>query len=86
MKASIQPHAQIDDETRYGYLWWLKTFKSGDRKFAAYFMTGTGGNKIFVFPEQEMTVVLTSENYRVREAHELSERLLSEYILASIEQ
>ncbi len=86
VKASIQPHAQIDDETRYGYLWWLKTFKSGDRKFAAYFMTGTGGNKIFVFPEQEMTVVLTSENYRVREAHELSERLLSEYILASIEQ
>lgn len=86
VKVSIQPQSQIDDATRYGYLWWLKTFKSGERKFAAYYMTGTGGNKVLVFPEQEMCVVVTSENFRVREAHELSERLLSEYILASIEQ
>jgi CubicO group peptidase (beta-lactamase class C family) len=86
VKASVQPHAQIDDATRYGYLWWLKHFKSGDRTFAAYFMTGTGGSKILVFPEQDMTVVITSENFRVREAHDLSERLLSEYILASIEK
>jgi CubicO group peptidase (beta-lactamase class C family) len=81
VKASVQPHAQIDDATRYGYLWWLKHFKSGDRTFAAYFMTGTGGSKILVFPEQDMTVVITSENFRVREAHDLSE-----YILASIEK
>lgn len=85
VKSSTQPHAQIDDETEYGYLWWLKTFKSGDKKFAAYYMTGTGGSKILVFPELEMTVVITSENFRVREAHELSERLLSAYILASVE-
>jgi len=86
VKKSIQPHAQIDDETKYGYLWWLKTFKSGDKKFAAYFMTGAGGSKVLVFPELEMTVVVTSENFRVREAHELTNRLLSEYILASVER
>ena len=85
VKKSIQPHAQIDDETEYGYLWWLKSFKSGDKKFAAYYMTGTGGSKILVFPELEMTVVITSENFRVKEAHQLSDRLLSEYILASVE-
>ena len=85
VKKSIQPYAQIDDETEYGYLWWLKSFKSGDKKFAAYYMTGTGGSKILVFPELEMTVVITSENFRVREAHQLSDRLLSEYILASVE-
>jgi CubicO group peptidase (beta-lactamase class C family) len=85
VKNSTQPHTQIDDETEYGYLWWLKTFKSGDKKFAAYYMTGTGGSKILVFPELEMTVVITSENFRVREAHDLSERLLSAYILASVE-
>lgn len=85
VKSSTQPHAQIDDQTEYGYLWWLKSFKSGDKKFAAFYMTGTGGSKILVFPELETTVVITSENFRLRQAHELSERLLSEYILASVE-
>jgi CubicO group peptidase (beta-lactamase class C family) len=84
VKTSIAPHAQIDEETEYGYLWWLKSFKSGEKKYAAFFMTGTGGNKIFVFPELQMTVVITSENYRLREQHELSERILTDYILASV--
>lgn len=86
VKKSISPKVQIDDETEYGYLWWMKSFKSGNKKFAAYYMTGTGGSKILVFPELKMTVVVTSENFRLREAHELSERLLSEYILAAVGQ
>jgi CubicO group peptidase (beta-lactamase class C family) len=86
VKASITPHARIDDETEYGYLWWLRKFKAGDRAFAAFYMTGTGGNKVFVFPEVEMTVVITSENYRERDAHPLSERLLADYILSAVER
>jgi CubicO group peptidase (beta-lactamase class C family) len=86
VRKSVLPRAQIDEETEYGYLWWLKSFKSGDKKFAAYYMTGTGGSKILIFPELKMTVVVTSENFRLRDAHELSERLLSEYILAAVSQ
>ena len=85
VKASIQPHAQVDDQTEYGYLWWLKAFKSNDKKFPAYLMQGNGGNKVLVFPESDMVVVITATNYNARDAHELSDRLLSEYILASIE-
>jgi CubicO group peptidase (beta-lactamase class C family) len=86
VKASVTPHARIDDETEYGYLWWLRKFKAGERTFAAFYMTGTGGNKVFVFPEAEMAVVITSENYRERDAHPLSERLLTDYILSAVEQ
>lgn len=85
VRKSVEPHARIDDETEYGYLWWLKTFKSGERKFKAYYMTGTGGSKILIFPDLHLTIVITSENFRLREAHQLSDRLLSEYILTSVE-
>jgi CubicO group peptidase (beta-lactamase class C family) len=85
VKTSIQPHARVDEETEYGYLWWLKAFKSGDKKFAAYLMQGNGGNKVAVFPDLNMIVVITTTNYNVRGAHALSDQLLSDYILAAVE-
>ena len=85
VKSSTQPHVQIDDETEYGYLWWLKMFKSSSHSDRAFFMTGTGGNKVVVFPGLEMVVVVTSTNYAVRNAHQLTDQILTEHILAAIE-
>ena len=84
VKASTQPHAQIDDETEYGYLWWLKTFKSGGKGYAAYFMSGNGGNKVAVFPGLDLDVVITSTNYNTRGMHEQTEKLLTDYILPAV--
>jgi len=84
VKASTQPHAQIDDTTEYGYLWWLKTFKSGDKGHPAYFMSGNGGNKVAVFPALDLTVVITSTNYATRGMHEQTEKLLTDYILPAV--
>jgi CubicO group peptidase (beta-lactamase class C family) len=85
VRTSTQAHVQIDDETEYGYLWWLKMFHSGSHSYRAYFMTGMGGNKVSVFPEVEMVVVVTSTNYALRNAHQLTDQLFSEHILAAIE-
>jgi CubicO group peptidase (beta-lactamase class C family) len=85
VKASTEPHVRIDEDTEYGYLWWLKTFRSGDRTFAAFFMSGNGGNKVVVFPELDLIVVITTTNFNQSDAHELTERLLSEYVLAAVE-
>jgi CubicO group peptidase (beta-lactamase class C family) len=84
VKASTQPHAQIDDETEYGYLWWLKTFKSGGKGYPAYFMSGNGGNKVAVFSGLDLAVVITSTNYSTRGMHEQTEKLLTDYILAAV--
>ncbi len=81
VRSSTQPHVQIDDQTKYGYLWWLKDFKAGDRPYAAYFMSGNGGNKVAVFPSLDMVVVITSTNYNTKGMHEQTERLLTDYIL-----
>ena len=85
VKASTQPHAQIDDQTEYGYLWWLKTFKSAGKGYPAYFMSGNGGNKVAVIPALDMAVVITSTNYNTRGMHEQTEKLLTDYILAAVQ-
>src|SRR5271166_3525312 len=82
VKRSTAPHAQIDEQTNYGYLWWLKNFKAGEQSWSAYFMSGNGGNKVVVFPQLEMVVVITSSNYNTKGMHEQTERLLTDYILS----
>jgi CubicO group peptidase (beta-lactamase class C family) len=77
---SIRPHARIDAETAYGYLWWLKEY-SGEQSF---FMTGMGGNRVHVFPERELVAVITSANFGRRDAHVLSDRLMTDEILRSL--
>ncbi len=85
-KNSIRPHARIDEQTEYGYLWWLKSFKSGEKSFPAYYMTGNGGNKVVVLPDLHMVVVLTSTNYNTRGMHEQTDKLLTDYILPAVER
>ena len=86
VRTSIQPHARIDDDTEYGYLWWIKSFKAGGKNYPAFFMSGNGGNKVAVFPGLDMVVVITSTNYSTRGMHEQTEKLLTDYILAAVTQ
>ena len=84
VKASTQPHARIDDDTEYGYLWWLKSFKSGGKAYPAFYMSGNGGNKVAVFPGLDIVVVITSTNYSTRGMHEQTDKLLTDYVLAAV--
>jgi CubicO group peptidase (beta-lactamase class C family) len=86
VQTSTRPHARVDDETEYGYLWWLRTFQSGGTTFASYLMQGNGGNKVAIFPTLDLVVVITSTNYNTRGMHEQTDRLLTEYILVSAVQ
>ena len=81
VERSVRPHARIDEETEYGYLWWLRAFNSGSASHPAWFMSGNGGNKVAVFPEDDLVVVITTTNYSTRGMHEQTDRLLEDYIL-----
>jgi CubicO group peptidase (beta-lactamase class C family) len=75
--ASTAPHVQIDEATAYGYLWWLRSFGG----HGSYYMTGTGGNRVHVFPGLDAVVVITTTNFGRSDAHALSDRLLTEHVL-----
>ncbi len=81
VKRSIAPHANAREGFDYGYLWWLQSFKVGGRTVPSYSMAGSGGNKVFVLPDLDAVVVITTTNFQVRDAHPLSEKLLTKLIV-----
>jgi CubicO group peptidase (beta-lactamase class C family) len=76
---SLQPHVRVNDETEYGYLWWLRQYAEEH----CFFMAGTGGNRMHVFPDRDLVAVITTTNFRRRDANALSDRLVVEQILES---
>jgi CubicO group peptidase (beta-lactamase class C family) len=86
VQQSTKPHVQVDEETDYGYFWWLKNYGPERRRAHAYCMLGNGGNKVCVFPSLDMTVVITSTNYNTKGMHEQTERILSDHILGSLQK
>jgi CubicO group peptidase (beta-lactamase class C family) len=77
VETSTSPHAQIDEDTAYGLLWWLRSF--GEHR--SYFMNGMGGNRVHVVPELDAVVVITTTNFAVPDAHARSDRLFAEHVL-----
>ena len=86
VKRSIAPHANAREGVDYGYLWWLQSFKVNGRTVPAYGMAGSGGNKVFVLPELDAVVVITTTNFQVRDTHPLSEKLLTKLIMPVLMQ
>jgi len=78
---SVREHARIDENTGYGYLWWLRAFGGYD----CFYMTGMGGNRMHVFPGLDAVVVITSTNFGRRDAHLLSDRLVTEHALPALD-
>ncbi len=82
--SSIAPHARIDDKTTYGYLWWRKDFQAGGKSYPGYFMSGNGGNKVVVIPSLDVAAVITSTNYGTRGMHDLTETILTRYVIPAV--
>ena len=85
VRRSIAPHANAREDTDYGYLWWLPTFHANGRELKGFAMYGTGGNKVCVFPAEQLVVVVTTVNFHVQGAGALTDRLLTEHILPALE-
>jgi CubicO group peptidase (beta-lactamase class C family) len=84
VEASTTPKVEVDDETEFGYLWWLKTLRVDGRDWRCQAMRGFGGSRVAVFPDDRLVVAVTSENFSLPDAHELTERLIDEHVLAEL--
>lgn len=85
VKASVAPHARVDDGVEYGYLWWRMQFPVHGAIWRSFAMNGTGGNTVQVFPEQRVVVVITTANYNVPQPHKLVAKLMMEKLLPAVQ-
>jgi CubicO group peptidase (beta-lactamase class C family) len=68
----------------YGYLFWNKTYEVKNRQYETFYCAGNGGNKIFVFKDQPLVVVVTATAFGAPYAHAQVDKILAEYILPAI--
>ena len=68
----------------YGYLFWNTTFDIAGKKHEAFFATGNGGSKIFVFKDQPLVIVITATAYNKWYMHAQVFSMMNRYILPSV--
>jgi CubicO group peptidase (beta-lactamase class C family) len=84
VRRSVSPHAHAREDTDYGYPWWLQTFQVHGQNIRTYGMYGTGGNKVYVLPEQRVVVVVTTTNFSVDGAGALTDELFTSLIVPAL--
>ncbi len=73
----------VSDKNEYGYFWWHNTYTINGKKIESIEARGAGGQYIFVIPELDSVVVITSGNYRNGKTRQ-PEKIIKEYILTAI--
>jgi CubicO group peptidase (beta-lactamase class C family) len=68
----------------YGYLFWNKTFKVNNKAYEAYYSTGNGGNKIYVFKNTPIVIVITASAYGTSYAHTQADEIVEKYLLPAM--
>jgi CubicO group peptidase (beta-lactamase class C family) len=84
VKRSVSPHANARENIDYGYLWWLQTFHVAAKPVRTWGMYGTGGNKVYVLPDADAVIVVTTTNYRVPHAGDLTDKLFTSVLVPAL--
>ncbi|WP_175623004.1 serine hydrolase domain-containing protein [Chryseobacterium schmidteae] len=68
----------------YGYLFWRKVYTIGNKSFETYQSSGNGGNKIIMFTELPIVMVITARAYNKPYSHSQVDKMVQEYLLPAV--
>lgn len=74
---SLSKHSVVQG-VDYGYLWWLKYLDANGIRYYGKAAQGNGGQKIYIFQQQQLVIVITGGNYNTQSP---SDELIKTYIL-----
>ncbi|MCP1994327.1 serine hydrolase [Flavobacterium sp. HSC-61S13] len=81
---SLSHQMTISDDEFYGYLFWNKTYKINGLDYEVYYSRGNGGNRIFIFKDQPIVIVITSTAYNTPYGEKQVEKIMQEYLIPAI--
>ncbi|MFK5893551.1 MAG: serine hydrolase [Pseudomonadota bacterium] len=86
VKKSLTKHIAIPnrDNEYYGYLLWNKTYSVNDQQIESYYASGNGGNKIMIFKDLGVVIVITATAYNQAYAHFQSDEIIEKFLLPAI--
>lgn len=82
IEESLNKHSVIQG-VNYGYLWWLKSLEVNGTRFFGKAAQGNGGQKIYIWEDQNMVTVITGGNYNSQSP---SDELIQKYILPAFKK
>ncbi len=86
VEASLAPQISREDEKEghYGYLFWNDRYKVNGQSYEVSYCTGNGGNKIYVFKELSLVIVITATAYGQPWAHPQIDALMENHLLPAV--
>jgi CubicO group peptidase (beta-lactamase class C family) len=72
------------DNEHYGYLFWYDRLNSRGKQHELFFASGNGGNKIYLFQDQPLVVVIAATAYNTWHMHRQATSMMEQYILPAV--
>lgn len=81
---SLSHKFEISENEYYGYLFWNKTFNVNGKDYETYYASGNGGNKIYIFKDEPVVIVITSTAYNTPYGHLQADKIMSKYLIPAV--
>ena len=81
---SFSHQMTISEDEYYGYLFWNKTYNVNGVNYEVYYSSGNGGNRIFIFKDFPIVVVITSTAYNTPYGHKQVDKIMQNYLIVAI--
>lgn len=72
------------DKEYYGYLFFNKIYQVGDQSYETFYMSGNGGNKVMVFKDHGLVIILTATAYGQPYMHVQGDEMVEKYLLPAV--
>ena len=82
----LTAHVTANERQDYGYQWWQSEFACGDKSVSGWYMGGNGGNKVAIFKDLKLSVVVTAQLYSTRGMHQQSTDIIEDFVLPTFPQ
>ncbi|MNY08135.1 Beta-lactamase [compost metagenome] len=84
VEKSFSHQVPIQEGEYYGYLFWNKRYPSGGKDYEVYYCSGNGGNKVVVFKDQPLVIVITAKAYNKPYAHSQADKIINDYLIPAV--